>query len=284
VAILSTFLDNIAAAMVGGVMARKLYKGQVSVGFLAAIVAASNAGGAGSVIGDTTTTMMWIAGVPALDVAKAFVAALAAVLFSGLIAGHSQHKLQPIQKDPPKDLKMDYARLLIVGLIIVGTIVTNVLLDFPAVGVWIAILLGGFVRPTPWGELAKAYKGSLFLVSLVLSASLMPVKALPAPSWETAFALGWLSAVFDNIPLTALAIYQGGYDWGVLAYAVGYGGSMIWFGSSAGVALCNIFPEAKNTVRWFKEGWHVAVAYVIGFFVMLALTGWHPNGLDRMDP
>jgi hypothetical protein len=206
------------------------------------------------------------------------------VLFSGLIAGHRQHKLQPIQKDPPKDLKMDYARLLIVGLIIVGTIVTNVLLDFPAVGVWIAILLGGFVRPTPWGELAKAYKGSFFLVSLVLSASLMPVKALPAPSWETAFALGWLSAVFDNIPLTALAIYQGGYDWGILAYAVGYGGSMIWFGSSAGVALCNIFPEAKNTVRWFKEGWHVAVAYVIGFFVMLALTGWHPNGLDRMDP
>ena len=31
----------------------------------------------------------------------------------------------------------------------------------------------------------------------------------------------------------ALALKQGGYDWGVLAYAVGFGGSMIWFGSSS---------------------------------------------------
>jgi hypothetical protein len=30
---------------------------------------------------------------------------------------------------------------------------------------------------------------------------------------------------------------------------------------------------------WLKEGWHVAAAYVIGFFVMLALAGWNPNGL-----
>ncbi|HWQ95423.1 MAG TPA: citrate transporter, partial [Gammaproteobacteria bacterium] len=85
------------------------------------------------------------------------------------------------------------------------------------------------------------------------------------------------SAVFDNIPLTALALQQGGYDWGLLAFAVGYGGSMIWFGSSAGVAISNIFPEAKNTLRWIKEGWHVPVAYVLGFFVMLWLMGWKPD-------
>ncbi len=286
VAVLSIFLDNIAAAMIGGVIARKVYKGHVSVGYLAAVVAASNAGGAGSVIGDTTTTMMWIAGVPALHVAEAFVGSVTVVAFSGIIAGRAQQKIRPIQKDPPKHLKIDYARLLIVGLIIAGTIAANVLLGFPAVGVWVAILLGGFVRPTPWGEMAKAVKGSLFLLSLVLSASLMPVKALPAPSWETAFGLGFISAVFDNIPLTALALYQGGYDWGFLAYTVGYGGSMIWFGSSAGVAICNLFPEAKDTVLWFKEGWHVAVAYVIGFFVMLALIGWHPDdpNLTRPSP
>ena len=56
--------------------------------------------------------------------------------------------------------------------------------------------------------------------------------------------------MFDNIPLTALALKQGGYDWGMLAYAVGFGGSMIWFGSSAGVALSNMYPEAKNVGRW----------------------------------
>ena len=74
--------------------------------------------------------------------------------------------------------------------------------------------------------------------------------------------LGFVSAVFDNIPLTALALRQGGYDWGFLAYAVGFGGSMIWFGSSAGVALTNMYPEAKSVGAWLRHGWYVAVAYV----------------------
>ena len=78
------------------------------------------------------------------------------------------------------------------------------------------------------------------------------VERLPGASWQTAMGLGFLSAVFDNIPLTALAIAQGGYDWGMLAYTVGYGGSMIWFGSSAGVAISNMYPEAKSVGQWVQ--------------------------------
>jgi len=89
--------------------------------------------------------------------------------------------------------------------------------------------------------------------------------------------LGFLSSVFDNIPLTALALKQGGYDWGVLAYAVGFGGSMIWFGSSAGVAISNMYPEAKSVANWLRHGWHVVVAYVVGFAALLLLLGWHPT-------
>ena len=89
--------------------------------------------------------------------------------------------------------------------------------------------------------------------------------------------LGFLSAVFDNIPLTALALKQGGYDWGFLAYTVGFGGSMIWFGSSAGVAISNMYPEAKSVGLWLRHGWFVAVSYIVGFFVMLAVVGWNPD-------
>ena len=106
---------------------------------------------------------------------------------------------------------------------------------------------------------------------------MMPVEKLPVASWQTALGLGFVSAVFDNIPLTALALKQGGYDWGYLAYTVGFGGSMIWFGSSAGVALSNMYPEAKSVGRWLRHGWHVAIAYVVGFFVMLLVLGWHPD-------
>jgi Na+/H+ antiporter NhaD/arsenite permease-like protein len=106
---------------------------------------------------------------------------------------------------------------------------------------------------------------------------MMPVERLPTASWQSALGLGFLSAVFDNIPLTALAIQQGGYDWGFLAYAVGFGGSMIWFGSSAGVALCTMYPEARSVGLWLRHGWYVAAAYVIGFFVLLFVLGFHPR-------
>jgi Na+/H+ antiporter NhaD/arsenite permease-like protein len=112
----------------------------------------------------------------------------------------------------------------------------------------------------------------------------MPVEKLPAASWETALALGFVSAVFDNIPLTKLALDRGGYDWGFLAYAVGFGGSMIWFGSSAGVALSNIFPEARSVGEWVKKGWHVAIGYVVGFVVMLLVLGWHPHPPHKAVP
>jgi hypothetical protein len=62
----------------------------------------------------------------------------------------------------------------------------------------------------------------------------------------------------------------------MLAYAVGFGGSMIWFGSSAGVAISNLFPEVRSVGAWVKEGWLTAVAYVVGFVVLLMLLGWHP--------
>lgn len=277
VGVLSSFLDNIAAAMIGGTIALVVFKGKVHIGYLAAIVAASNAGGAGSVVGDTTTTMMWIDGVSALDVTHAFVASIVAILFFSFFASKQQHKFQPIVKDAKIDVKIDYVKLFIVAMILALTIATNIFFDFPALGVWAAILIGGIFRKVPWSEAKHALSGSLFLLSLVLSASMMPVNELPAASWQTAFSLGFISSIFDNIPLTKLALQQGGYDWGVLAYAVGFGGSMIWFGSSAGVALTNKFPEGRSVARWLANGWHVAVAYILGFFAMLWILGWNPH-------
>jgi Na+/H+ antiporter NhaD/arsenite permease-like protein len=110
---------------------------------------------------------------------------------------------------------------------------------------------------------------------------MMPVDQLPPASANTAFGLGFVSAVFDNIPLTKLALEQGGYDWGALAYAVGFGGSMIWFGSSAGVAVSNLFPEAKSVGVWLREGWYVVVGYIAGFFMLMALLGWNPHPPHR---
>jgi Na+/H+ antiporter NhaD/arsenite permease-like protein len=285
---MSSFLDNIAAAMIGGTMAAVLYKRKVHIGFLAAIVAASNAGGAGSVVGDTTTTMMWIGGVAPLQVFEAYVGSFVALGIFGVIAARQQHAYQPILKDAPLGVHVHWARLFIVAIILLSAVGANVYFNlnnpevlntFPVIGVavWLAILVTTPWRKPTWSLLPEAFKGNVFLLSLVMCASMMPVQHLPAASWQSAFGLGFLSAVFDNIPLTALALKQGGYDWGFLAYAVGFGGSMLWFGSSAGVALSNMYPEAKSVGAWVKGGWHVAVGYIVGFIVLLLVVGWHPQ-------
>ena len=290
--VLSSFLDNIAAALIGGTMAKAVFRHKVHIGYLAAIVAASNAGGAGSVLGDTTTTMMWIDGVSPLAVLEAYIAAGLALVIFGIPAARQQHRYSPIVKDAKIEGRVDWARVAIVVIILVAAIATNVIVNnyytaqadsFPFIGaaVWVALLACVPWRKPDWKLLPEAFKGSIFLLCLILSASMMPVEKLPAASWQTAFGLGVVSSVFDNIPLTALALKQGGYDWGYLAYAVGFGGSMIWFGSSAGVAIANLYPEAKSVGLWLRHGWHVAVAYVIGFFFMFAILGWHPDAKHK---
>jgi Na+/H+ antiporter NhaD/arsenite permease-like protein len=286
--VLSSFLDNIAAAIIGGTVARHVFGGKVHIGYLAAIVAASNAGGSGSVVGDTTTTMMWVSGVSPLSVLEAYCAAIVALVVFAVPASLQQQRYSPITKHARKGLVIDWTRVFIVAAMLVVALVVNVAtnLRFPellgrvpvlGLSVWAVLVATSPLRRPDWSVLPETFKGTIFLLALVTAASMMPVESLPAPSWQTALGLGFVSAVFDNIPLTALALKQGGYDWGYLAYAVGFGGSMIWFGSSAGVALSNQYPEARSVGLWLRHGWHVALAYVIGFFVMLAVIGWHPD-------
>jgi hypothetical protein len=209
----------------------------------------------------------------------------------GIPASLQQQRYAPIQRHAVA-VAIDWIHVGVVAFILIAAVVVNITINtryneisdlFPFLGaaVWVALLITALWRPPDWPLLPGALKGSLFLLSLVLSASMMPVEKLPLASWQTALGLGFLSSVFDNIPLTALAIRQGGYDWGFLAYAVGFGGSMIWFGSSAGVALASMYPEARSVGRWLRHGWYVAVAYVIGFFVMLAIIGFHPGSTPR---
>lgn len=286
--VLSGFLDNIAAAVLGGVMARHAYQGRVCVGFLAAIVASANAGGAGSVIGDTTTTIMWLNGISPLDVLPAYLPAVVSFAIFGPIGAWCQHRVQPILADNlPDCAPLHWKRIWIVAAILVTAVTANVLANVLSEGeatapwlgmaLWVAILISSPICKPEWSGMRPAFKGAVFLVALVLAASLMPVRALPDPSWQSTFSLGLLSSVFDNIPLTVIALEQDGYDWALLAYAVGFGGSMIWFGSSAGVAITNDFPEGRSVKAWLTQGWFVPLAYVVGFAVMLFVVGWNPN-------
>ncbi|HJU15524.1 MAG TPA: citrate transporter [Stellaceae bacterium] len=279
--VLSGFLDNIAAAVIGGAMARHVYAGQVRIGYLAAIVAAANAGGAGSVIGDTTTTLMWLKGISPLAVLPAYMAALASFLVIAPLAAAAQQRHHAILRHGEFGRPIAWRRAAIVGFVLLSAVVANLTANLLGSGeetgpwlglaIWVALIATAPFAKPDWSAIRPGVKGALFLVALVASASLMPVTALPPPSAAGTLGLGFLSAVFDNIPLTALALEQGGYDWALLAFAVGFGGSMTWFGSSAGVALTNLFPEGRSAIRWLREGWYIPLGYLAGFGAMSAL-------------
>ena len=285
--LLSGILDNIAAAIVGATVAAGIFDRRVHLGYLAAIVAAANAGGAGSVLGDTTTTMMWIDGVGPLAVLPAYIGSAAALVVFGTVASLQQAKHAPLQARPPGDLPVDGRRLGIVVAALAAAVGANIVASgllgsradrfpFLASALWLVLCAGAWLRPFNWRVVPGAVRGSLFLIALVLSASLMPVQALPRASWGTTLALGLVSAVFDNIPLTKMALDQGGYDAALLAYSVGLGGSMLWFGSSAGVAVSGLFPEARSVGKWLRHGWHVPVAFGAGYLLLYGLHGWRP--------
>lgn len=231
--------------------------------------------------------MMWIHGVSPSDVFRCIVPALLGLCIFGIPAARTQHQHSPMIPHAHQHTHVDWTRIGIVFFILLLAISTNVIVNqyfsassdaFPYIGaaVWIAIVLTAPIRRHDWEVVPENFKGTCFLLALVAMASMMPIESLPMPSWQSAMGLGFISAVFDNIPLTALALKQGGYDWGFLAYAVGFGGSMLWFGSSAGVALSNMYPEAKSVGLWIRHGWPIAVAYSLSYLFMVITIGWQP--------
>ncbi len=283
--ILSSFLDNIAAAMIGGSIAAAVYKNKVHIGFVAAICACANAGGAGSVVGDTTTTIIWIFGKDPLVLAQAFIPALAAFVIVAFFASRQQHAYSAAVSLDSEYIRADKKKLFVVFLILILTIFFNYFFELPAVGIWMGILAGLFITKINLKVAINATDSTIFLVALVFCAELVPLESVPEASILSTMAIGFVSAVFNNIPLTQLTLIKGGYDWPLLSYAVGFGGSMIWFGSSAGVAVCDMFPKARSFMNWLRYGWHIPVAFIFGFGVYLLLLGWDPikgNPPDQM--
>jgi hypothetical protein len=281
VAFMSAVLDNIAAPLIGGTVARTVFRGKVHIGYLAAVVAASNAGGAGSVLGDTTTTMIWIEGVSPLLVAEAAIGAVAALLFFGWFAARQQHELQPLVKIGGNGRRVDVVCLAVVLLILASAIAANVAFGFPAVGVWAALLLGALVRKPAWNSIPAASLGAVSLVSLVLAASMMLVKSLPEPSRRPrsgSESCPPSSTTSHSRSSLSSRTTTTGTCWRSASVTV-----VRCCGSAArlAIAIAGLFPQAKSTRVWLANGWHVAVGYVLGFLAMMVLTGWNASPIPR---
>src|SRR5256886_15727064 len=156
--VLSSFLDNIAGALIGGAIAHQVFRAKVHAAFIVAIVAASNAGGAWTVVGDTTTTMMWIAGIPPSHVFHAIIAATVSLFIFGVPAAIAQQKFSPLMARSELLQRVDRTCVGVVAFILLLAIATNVFVNskfpenadhFPFIGVaaWVGVAALGFPVP-----------------------------------------------------------------------------------------------------------------------------------------
>lgn len=300
---LSIWLDNIAAAMIGGILLADHSRGRrPPFMHLVGIICASNLGGAGSVIGDTTTVMLFMSTDPvisAFEIGKAFFATIPAMAFvcwwvartkkdsdEGLISAEPESQLDLATEGVLDDIDairesahraaVD-TRWLWLLLGIPGMVVGNVLYDQPALGLWIGLGIGILVsrRMPTMREAAETLPNAWFLLFLVASAELFPTEMVgnlfDGVSKDTvAICMGLLSPWLDNIPLTALCLRLGGFDWALLAYCVGFGGSAAWPGSSASVALGKQYPQVFETKRWFVPFWWVTLTLFVGILAYMS--------------
>ncbi len=271
---LSAFLDNILAAMIGGsILLGRYGHNNVPFRMLVGVIAASNLGGAPSPIGDTTTLMMFISQDPVIPVSallRGFVATIPAQALLMLWATRHRHTPLTVKAPSPSGMTRIEWTSLCAMLAIAGLVIGN-FFDEAGVGLWLTLLAGrafGLFK-IPRRTLLSSLPGTLILVTLIAGATLLPLHLL-FPLFESvsrstlAVILGLLFFWIDNIPLTAAALRLGGFDWGLLSYCVGFGGSAIWFGSSAGIALGELFPEVYDTRRWIMPFFVISGIYLAG--------------------
>ena len=96
----------------------------------------------------------------------------------------------PPPKNAPADVRIEWARVFIVALILLSAILANVIanLRYPelleawpliGMGVWGAILAAAPLRAPDWHVLPETFQGTTFLLGLVTCASMVPVEKLP---------------------------------------------------------------------------------------------------------
>lgn len=279
--VMSYGVDNVASALNGGAIAKLKYGERVHPQYLFAIAGLANAFGAMSAIGDGTSMCLWISGINYWTFWQAWPGVLVFFLIVAPVAAWQQaryaqgHERTNIRARPIRITPIVLFLLSLLAAILFRR--TGLPASFGVCGGVITAYYLFKLRPKK-REFRDAAYTVVFLFNLMFMAALCGVKGVPDPSFNQEMGLGIFSALFDNYPLTFLAIKQGFHDWPVLAFFVGVGGSILYFGNAASVALSEKFVAVKA----IRFTWPMSVLILLaviagGYAIVLYHGGWHPT-------
>jgi len=308
---LSAVLDNLTVTIVMIQIARQFFTGKNLIISAAGIVILANAGGAWSPIGDVTTIMLWLADkFSAMEIiTHTFIPSAILGLISG---GLIMRQLEDTKKDLIKDADIRLSRgertVITVALMSFSLPVIMNLVGLPP---YLGLLLGlgivwGLIEyakyrsktPTHLNAnierlLQKTDIASLqFFIGILLAVSALNAFGLLEQISVFVFGenqeilrvaigsviIGLLSAIVDNVPLTALSIdlikITDPYIWTFIALTVGTGGSALVVGSVSGVVAMGMVKDLTfenylkiATVPALVGYFAAVIAYAIIFYL-----------------
>lgn len=294
---LSAIINNLTVVIVMIQVARKFFWEENLLVMAASIVIAANAGGTFSPIGDITTIMLWLADkfTTGKILVEGFLPSLVLLGVSTGLLVRNIKSSDSMTRDPATCTPLTRGEKIIITIACLSfmlPIAANAIGLTPVIGIllgvgitWIAIDLLKSVSKTKTHLTAtierllqKADMGSIqFFIGILLAVSALELTGILDifshalfPEGVTASGviigstlLGLLSSLFDNIPLTAIAIdiipTTNQSLWVLLALAVGTGGSLLSIGSASGVVAMGLLPKL-SFITYFKIAFIPALA------------------------
>ncbi len=272
------------------------------------IVVAANAGGAWSPFGDITTLMAWTAGKGHfLD----FMFLFPASIVGWLVTSYLLSRFVPNDK-PAFDAKNE-PRITILkgGKVIIGlgiftifsAVMAHQLFNLPAMwGMMFGLSLLKLYSYSHkrrhhedikiFESLSKIENDTLLfffgILAAVGSLHFIGYLALAANLYETAGAttvnigVGFLSAIVDNIPVMSAVLKSnptmGIEQWMLVTLAAGIGGSMISFGSAAGVGVMGKLRGIYTFSAHVKYAWTILIGYIVSigiWYIQYEILGFY---------
>ncbi len=294
---LSMICDNITATLVGvGVAQAFQLTPKERIRLCVLIVFAVNSGGVMLITGDVTTLMIFNEGhVSIRQLLYLFIPSFAGVVTLSVVFGVHGSRIIEAHTAEKKVEGLDILIASIFLSIIVATIVLNLLYSIPPVltflfGLSMMFMVGGIVHTYNQQVHMLDYVRQIqfdtlmfFLGILLLVGALKEIGVL---LWFTefymavdpdysSFAVGVISALLDNVPLTAALLKAepdlSQWQWLSLTYAVGVGGSLLVIGSAAGIVAMSKIKEL-TFMQYARYTPHLLLAYSVGYGLTLVMA------------
>jgi len=290
--IFSSISDNITATLISlaVIMSLKL-DAKKRIKYATLIIFAVNSGGVSLITGDVTTLMIFLADKVSIShLLLLIVPAAISVLFLAGMLSIGMNGMLTFEKVQAKAIeKTDIAIATIFLSTILGTLLLSALYRVPPVlsflfGLSLMFLVAQFLmrikdvnRKIIDYIREIEYDTLLFFVGvLLLVGALKEIGVLAqfttlyqhiAPTYAN-YLMGIMSALIDNVPLTAALlkadITMNARQWLAFTYATGVGGSMLIIGSAAGIIAMSKVKELTFT-SYLRMSLYLLIAYTIGY-------------------